>query len=131
MNIHGSCHCGLITFTADVDLDRVLICHCADCQVFSGAPYRAVVQAPIESFTLNGEPKRYIKTADRGNKRAQVFCKECSTQLYAAAAENPTIVNIRVGCVAERDQLIPKQIWTRSAQPWVHDLSVIAANERS
>ena len=36
MKIHGSCHCGAISFTALVDPQKVLICHCADCQKLHG-----------------------------------------------------------------------------------------------
>jgi hypothetical protein len=107
MHIDGRCHCGLISFTAEIDPSRVTVCHCTDCQALSGAPFRAVVSAPIETFVLRGEPKRYIKTAQSGNRRAQVFCPECGTPLYATAPENPTSVNIRLGCVAQRAQLKP------------------------
>jgi hypothetical protein len=81
------------------------------------------VPAPIETFVLRGEPKRYIKTAQSGNRRAQVFCPECGTPLYATAPENPTSVNIRLGCVTQRAQLKPTvQIWQRSALPWLAEL---------
>jgi len=126
MQIDGSCHCGLISFTATIDPGRVTLCHCTDCQVLSGAPFRAVVVAPIETFVLHGEPKRYIKTAQSGNRRAQVFCPECGTPLYATAPENPTSVNIRLGCVTQRAQLKPTvQIWQRSELPWLAELHAI------
>ena len=123
MHIDGACHCGLISFTAEIDASRVMICHCSDCQVLSGAPFRAVVAAPIESFALRGAPKSYVKVAQSGNRRAQVFCPECATPLFATAPENPTSVVIRLGCVAQRSQLMPAaQIWQRSAMPWLAEL---------
>jgi hypothetical protein len=126
MHISGSCHCGLISFTAEIDPSRVTVCHCTDCQALSGAPFRAVVPAAIETFVLHGETKRYIKTAQSGNRRAQVFCPECGTPLYATAPENPTSVNIRLGCVAQRAQLKPTvQIWQRSELPWLAELHAI------
>ena len=33
MKVHGSCHCGQITYEADVDPERVGLCNCTDCQV--------------------------------------------------------------------------------------------------
>ena len=123
MQIDGACHCGAISFTAEVDPSRVMACHCADCQVLSGAPFRAVVAAPIESFRLRGQPKSYIKVAQSGNRRAQVFCPECGTPLYATAPENPTSVVIRLGCVTQKAQLKPAaQIWAHSAMPWLPQL---------
>src|SRR5882672_7418206 len=107
MKVHGACHCGKVTFTAEVDPTRALICNCADCQTLSGPPFRAIALAPIESFAVVGETKSYVKTADSGNKRGQVFCPECGTPLYASAVENPPTVTLRLGCVAERAQLKP------------------------
>ena len=52
MQIDGSCHCGLISFTAEVDPSRVVVCHCSDCQVLSGSSFRIIVPAPIRSFVL-------------------------------------------------------------------------------
>jgi hypothetical protein len=123
MQIDGACHCGRISFTAEIDPARVMVCHCTDCQVLSGAPFRAVVAAPIEHFRLRGEPKGYVKVAESGNRRVQMFCPDCATPLYATAPENATAVIIRLGCVTQRAALTPAvQIWQRSALPWVDRL---------
>lgn len=31
MKITGACHCRTITFTADIDPARVMLCQCTDC----------------------------------------------------------------------------------------------------
>jgi len=129
MQIDGTCHCGRVSFTAQVDPARVMVCHCTDCQVLSGAPLRAVVAAPIEQFKVRGPTKSYVKVAQSGNRRAQVFCPECGTPLYATAPENPTSVVIRLGCVRQRAQLRPSvQIWQHSALPWLHELPHVAGS---
>jgi hypothetical protein len=126
MHIDGACHCGLITFSAEIDPARVMICHCSDCQVLSGAPFRVSVAAPIETFVLHGQPKSYVKTAESGNRRAQLFCPECATPLFAMAPENATFVIIRLGCVKQRAQLTPAvQLWQRSSVPWLQGLGRI------
>jgi hypothetical protein len=131
MHIDGACHCGQVSFTALVDPARVMVCHCTDCQVMSGAPYRAVVVARIEDFHLTGPTKRYVKVAESGNPRAQVFCPECGTPIIATAPENATSVVIRLGCVRQRDQLRPAvQIWRHSALPWVDDLASVPGSAR-
>jgi hypothetical protein len=123
MKITGGCHCGAVTFSADIDPVKVVACHCTDCQVLSGSPFRVVVPVPIESFALRGEVKSYVKVADSGNRRAQVFCPGCATPLYGAAPENPTFVTIRLGCVDQRAELKPvRQVWTHSAMPWLEQL---------
>ena len=123
MNITGQCHCGAISFTALIDSAKIIACHCVDCQTFSGAPFRAVAPAPVENVKLTGTPKLYIKTAASGNKRAQAFCGECGTQLYATEPEQPKVIGFRLGCVNERAQLAPTiQIWGNSAMPWLKTL---------
>jgi hypothetical protein len=131
MKIEGECHCGEVRFTAEVDPSRVTLCHCTDCQTLSGAPFRAVVPAPIESFVLSGQPKSYVKVAESGNRRAQVFCPTCATPLYATAPENPTSVVIRLGCVKQRAELTPSmQIWKQSSMPWLAGLHGIPGSAR-
>ncbi len=94
--IHGACHCGSVAFEAEVDPETVRICHCTDCQTTSGSLFRANIMAPGETFRMvRGSPKVYIKTADSGNQRAQAFCADCGTGLYATS---PTRSIPRVTC---------------------------------
>ena len=126
MHIEGACHCGAISFKAEIDPERVLACHCTDCQTLSGAPFRAVVTAPIDRFEVSGNPTAYVKVADSGNRRAQMFCSTCGSSLYACAAESPTWVSIRLGAVKQRALLKPAaQIWLHSAMPWLGELASI------
>ena len=125
MHIDGACHCGLISFTAEIDPAGVTVCHCADCQVMSGAPFRTVVEVPIGQFNLSGEPKHYAMVQS-GSRRVQAFCPECGTPLFAAAAESPTSVVVRLGCVIQRAQLRPSaQIWQHLALPWLSELPAL------
>jgi len=102
MRIDGACHCGEVTFSAEIDPAGTMICHCTDCQVMSGAAFRVVVLAPLETFVVHGEPKSYVKVADSGSRRAQQFCATCGTPLYATAAEHPTSVSSRMRSPAFR-----------------------------
>jgi hypothetical protein len=124
MLIHGSCHCGQITYEADVEPDAVRICHCTDCQQLSGTLFRAVIVVTREKFSLrSGEPKIYVKTTDSGNKRVQSFCDTCGSPIYSSAVSDPPSYSLRLGLIRERAQLQPqKQIWCRSALPWAMNL---------
>ena len=121
MKIDGRCHCGYITYEADIDPDNNLICHCTDCQTLSGSAFRVVTHTREDGFRLlSGELKIYVKTAESGNKRPQSFCPECGTPIYATAVgAGPKVYAIRVGSIRQRDQIVPHaQIWCRSAQAW-------------
>jgi len=132
MEVTGGCHCGAITYRAVVDPEQVRLCHCTDCQRFSGSAYRVSVPTMSGTFqVLSGTPKIYIKTADSGTRRAQAFCADCGSTVYSAAETNPSSYSLRVGCLDQRAQLKPRrQIWQRSAIPWWDDLHDVPAVER-
>jgi hypothetical protein len=132
MKVEGRCHCGQITFEADIDPEGIRICHCTDCQTLSGSAYRVNVQTPAESFVLlSGQPKIYIKTAESGNKRAHAFCPNCGTPIYAAAPHDTQTYVLRVGTLKQRAELQPnRQIWFRSALPWSTDIREVEQIER-
>jgi hypothetical protein len=121
MKIDGGCHCGSITYEAEIDPNTVAICHCTDCQTLSGSAFRVVVPAAREGFQLiTGEPKIYVKITESGRKRVQSFCRDCGTPIYSADVTDPQMFIIRVGTVHQRAELPPKlQLWCRSALGWV------------
>ncbi|WP_309142356.1 GFA family protein [Bradyrhizobium sp. sGM-13] len=126
MRIEGGCHCGRISYDAEINPDYVVICHCTDCQTISGAPYRASVPVKTENFKLSGQPKTYVKTAASGNKRVLAFCADCGSAIYSTSLENRLVFNLRLGGVKQRAQLTPKyQGWCRSALPWAMDIGHI------
>ena len=128
MKIDGRCHCGYITYEAEIDPGKIMICHCADCQTLSGSAFRTVVFTHEDTFKLlSGALKLYVKTGESGTKRPQSFCPECGTPIYSSImGEGPKVHAIRVGTARQRDQLVPKvQLWCRSSQGWLSDLGSI------
>lgn len=126
MKIDGHCHCGNISFEAEVDPSAVAICHCTDCQRLTGSAFRANIAAPASHFVMRGEPKSYIKTAESGGKRRHAFCGECGTPIYACNIDNPPTYSLRIGTITQRAALRPaRQIWRRSSLPWVDNLSAV------
>src|SRR5690349_17401035 len=105
MRVDGACHCGAIAYEADVDPSKVRICHCTDCQKLSGTAFRVVVPCPEEHFRLlRGDPKTYVKIAESGRKRLQLFCGDCGSPLYATS-EGPAggrSFGLRVGALEQR-----------------------------
>ncbi len=133
MKIDGACHCGNISYEAEIDPENVAICHCVDCQILSGSAYRTVVYVADDKLEFRGgSPQVYLKTAESGNQRQQAFCPECGTQLYATAVgEAPKVYGIRLGTARQRDQLAPKkQLWCQSALDWITDLKAIPGVEK-
>lgn len=133
MEIDGQCHCGTITYRAILDPERIVVCHCTDCQSLSGSAFRTVAFTQTDAFeVLTGTIKIYVKTsADSGNPRAQGFCGDCGSAIYATSVgEGPKVYGLRTGTITQRAALIPKQqVWHRSALPWLDDLCKLPASE--
>lgn len=131
MKIDGRCHCGQITFEADVDPQAVTICHCTDCQMLTGSAFRANIIASREHFKIRtGTPKAYVKTADSGNRRRHAFCMNCGTPIYSCAVGDPEHYSLRVGTIKQRAVFSPyRQIWRRSALDWVDKIDAVPASQ--
>jgi hypothetical protein len=132
MKINGNCHCGNITYRAQVDPNEAYICHCTDCQSISGSPFRWVVSVAETDFELlSGEPKTYIKISDNGEESLQLFCPNCASPLYSTTSgAGPKWFNLRLGTAEQRSQLKPKsQCWHRSVQKWVNGIEQIKSTE--
>jgi hypothetical protein len=127
MKIDGGCHCGAITYEAEVDPSKVGICHCTDCQILTGTVFRVTVPVPEDKLVMRGEPTIYVKTAESGNKRAQGFCGSCGTQLFATSVgDGPKVYGLRTGTARQRDRLVPRrEVFRRSALAWMDPLSCV------
>ncbi|TRX72727.1 GFA family protein [Pseudomonas mangiferae] len=122
MHIEGQCHCGHVAYQAEIDPQRVGVCHCTDCQALTGCAFRITVSAPRQAITLTANPpKVYEKHGDNGKKRLQHFCPECGSPLFTSGEESEDGEwGIRWGSIAQRAALEPKaQIWRRSAVGWL------------
>jgi hypothetical protein len=80
MRIDGSCHCGRLTYEADIDPDKVGVCHCTDWQTLSGSAFTAFVPVAKENFRMRGERR-------------------------ISAEKDPPVFNLRLGTVKQH----PKQ----------------------
>jgi len=125
MHIDGQCHCGAIAYEAEIDPMRASICHCTDCQALTGSPYRVTVLCSAEQVRLSrGQPKVYAKTGDRGATRFQHFCADCGSPLFTSGEGGPLDFGIRWGSIRQRRALKPmRQIWCRSAAPWIDEVA--------
>lgn len=125
MRIDGQCHCGRVRYVANIDPEEVSICHCTDCQSLSGSAFRVTVMTRRSDLRLTGEePKLYVKRGESGARRRQYFCGECGSPLFTTGeGDDAEQWGIRWGGIRQRRELAPKrQIWCRSAVPWLSTL---------
>ena len=133
MKIDGACHCGYITYEAEIDPKNAGICHCTDCQTLSGSAFRTLAFTREGSFRLlTGELKIYVKTGESGTQRPQSFCPECGTPIYSTTTgDNPKVHSLRAGTIRQRDELVPQfQLWTQSQQSWISEIPSVPKLEK-
>lgn len=133
MQVDGSCHCGQVRYRAEIDCEKVVVCHCTDCQSLSGSAFRVVAFTREDAFTLEaGILKTYVKIAESGRERVQGFCPECGSAIYATSAgDGPKVYGLRVGTLRQRADLAPRrQVWCDSALPWLSTLTSLPGIRR-
>jgi hypothetical protein len=134
MRVDGACACGAIQVEAEADTENTNMCHCTDCQTATGTTFRVSVRVPGAMLKVTGKPAIYVKTtADSGNPRVQAFCGTCGSPLYSTTVGDGVqpLYMLRVGILRQRDQFVPRrQIWWRSAQPWVTKIADVPRYEK-
>ena len=118
--ITGGCLCGKIRYSADTEPRFVGVCHCHDCQKFTGSAFAAIIALPKSAFRMTGNPKGFTKRGDSGKPIARLFCPECGASVMDEAEAMPGIVMIAAGTLDDPSWVKPTtQIYCASAQPWV------------
>jgi hypothetical protein len=133
MQIDGQCHCGRISFEAEIDPAAVSVCHCTDCQALTGSPFRVTAICSGEAVRLTGgTPKVYAKRGDSGRVRLQHFCGDCGSPLFTSGeGDEVGDWGIRWGSIRQRSQLRPgRQIWCQSAAVWIDAVAGLPGRPR-
>jgi hypothetical protein len=119
-NIEGSCACGAVTVRSQEKAKSLCVCHCIDCQKFSGSTYAANVFFSKDAVEVTGEVRSYTSKADSGNDLVRSFCPVCSVVVTLAPMVVPHVLVIPLGVLADRDQYSPKmELFTDRKLPWV------------
>lgn len=123
MKIMGSCFCGAIVFEAQIDENRIGLCHCRDWQRFSGSAFRTFGAARPEDFAFKeGTPKYSDKTGDSGGTRRQAFCGTSGTRLASMPGDREDVVKfvtVRVALSEQFKGMTPVvEIFCGSRLPW-------------
>ena len=93
----GSCQCGAVRLSAELDLDGAVTCNCSRCRRMGFV----LAFAPIEKFTLEageGATTEYLFNRHAISHR---FCSTCGVEAYAMG-QNPDgsrVVAVNVNCL--------------------------------
>ena len=120
-DIVGGCLCGKVRYSAKGDPAFVGVCHCKDCQKFTGSAFSVVLGVPKPAVSIEGNVATFTKTGDSGKSTYRRFCAACGSSIADEADVMPDIVMLSSGTLDDPSWIKPAmQIYCDSAQPWVH-----------
>ncbi|KAI8717491.1 CENP-V/GFA domain-containing protein [Fusarium sp. LHS14.1] len=102
MPLSGSCMCGAIAYKSTSDPAVTALCHCLDCQKWTGGPYTSNAVVPEDSFSVTkGTPKHCDVTGASGKNNRHFFCSDCGSSLYTRLDVMPGNIIIKAGGLDE------------------------------
>ncbi|MGV8997827.1 MAG: GFA family protein [Parvibaculaceae bacterium] len=116
----GGCQCGAVRYTLNAEPERIVACHCSECQKQSGSAFGLSMLVKRDDLVVTGPLKTFIRTADSGNANTGVFCPDCGNRIYNVPAYRPDHVVLKPGTLDDTSWVRPQTfIWMDSAQGWV------------
>ncbi|CAM1510962.1 Fc.00g084750.m01.CDS01 [Cosmosporella sp. VM-42] len=98
MGLSGGCMCGAIGYESTSDPQVTALCHCLDCQKWTGGAFTSNAIVPEDSFKLvKGNTKFYDVTGASGKNNRHFFCADCGSSLYTKLDVIPEKVIIKAG----------------------------------
>jgi hypothetical protein len=117
----GGCLCGRVRYTITADPALAGICHCRNCQRYTGSSFESVMAFPSDAVNVQGELKTYQDTGDSGQPVYRRFCPNCGSGMIAEADGLPGLRLVLVGTLDDPSVFNPTmELYCSSAQPWVH-----------
>ena len=114
----GQCLCGAIKYQADIPDEPVYsgLCHCRDCQRYTGTAFASSLMVPKEGIKLEGELKFYGKKTDRGTFMERGFCPDCGSNVLCRSDAWDGSYVLSAGTLDDPSIYKPQiNIFTRSA----------------
>ena len=115
----GGCLCGALRYTLKAEPALIGVCHCRDCQKFTGSAFSFLVAVPLTALEIEGSSKAFDKPGDSGHPITRRFCPECGSSIAEEAFTRPGLVLINAGTLDDRTQFTPTlEIYCGRELPW-------------
>ena len=96
------------------------VCHCRDCQKFTGSAFAVLVRLTREALTIEGTLKTFTSIGGSGNPILRHFCPECGSSIAEEPGTRRGIIILNVGAFDDPTVAKPgREIFRRDALPWI------------
>ena len=118
--LKGGCLCGAVRYTTTAEPVMSAVCHCRDCQRFTGSAFGALVGVPKEALSIHGTMKTFTSLGGSGKPILRHFCPECGSSIAEEPGTRPGLVILNVGTLdAPKSVTLTREIFCDDALPWV------------
>ncbi|KAF2011868.1 DUF636 domain-containing protein [Aaosphaeria arxii CBS 175.79] len=98
MSTKGSCACGDIEYQFTGEPKVTALCHCIDCQKWTGGAFTSNAVVPRESFSVTkGKPNTWDAVGASGKINKHFFCPRCGSSLYTELEVMPDVTCVKAG----------------------------------
>lgn len=128
----GQCLCGAVSYDVEIPEKSIYegLCHCKDCQRYTGTAFASSVMVAKDTMTLKGELKFYGKETEKGTVMERGFCPECGSGVLCRSDAWPDLYVLSAGTLDDPSVYYPKiNIFTRSAMPHVFGIDKLSKRE--
>jgi len=96
------CCCGGFRLRVKGEPNRVVTCHCLQCQRRTGSVFGDNAIFPRTSIlAIEGESREFTRIGERGGGITFHFCPKCGSSLYWDLRSEPDLVGVAVGAFAD------------------------------
>ena len=128
----GRCLCGAVSYEAEIP-DRPVyagLCHCRDCQRYTGSAFGESLMVPKAGVTLKGELRFYATPTERGSTMERGFCPVCGSGVLCRSPAWEDQYVLAAGTLDDPGIFRPRiNLFTRSAQSHVWHLDELRKAE--
>ncbi|OAX33776.1 hypothetical protein K503DRAFT_725425 [Rhizopogon vinicolor AM-OR11-026] len=124
MHYTGSCCCGQLKYHVKLgspDEARTSICHCKNCQKFTGGNYGITTKVPRSSFNYTtGSPQQHEADNGSGVMLHRDFCGTCGSGIIEYGGNAGDFIYVFYGSFDDPAQFRPKgEFFTRYRAEWM------------
>ena len=120
-NIIGGCLCGRIRYLIDSEPIHCGVCHCRDCQRFTGSAFVSAVRVPLDAVHVEGELRVIELAGGSGQPIRRHFCPNCGSSIFGEPLRSG-MINVMAGTLDDPSIFDPStEVFCDSAHRWLDD----------
>ncbi len=120
-NITGACLCGNVRYIISTEPVLCAVCHCKDCQRFTGSAFVSAMRVPTDAVSVQGELKTVESIGGSGRIIRRHFCPNCGSSVFGEPYR-PGMINVMAGTLDDHSFFKPvTEIFCDFAFDWLHD----------